>query len=377
MAGPRSLRQLLYAVQALSTDFELSRMLLRITQSAIDLVDARYGALGVLDDAGVQLAEFITVGFDDDVRHAIGDLPKGHGILGLLIHDAKPIRLPNLTEHPQSFGFPPGHPPMTSFLGVPIRVRDEVFGNLYLTDKRSAEVFTDIDEELIVGLAAAAGIAIENARLQNRFHELALAEDRERIARDLHDTVIQRLFATGMSLQSAAALVRTDPTTVAHRIERAVADLDVTIKEVRTAIFAIAHSTEQSSGLRAQVLSVVRDAAPALGFEPRLLFDGPIDSTIDATTAEAVTASLRELLSNVAKHADATTVDVTLSVSDKLVLEVIDNGRGIPDALPATGNGVANITARAQRLGGSAHHRRAASGGTIATWQVPLPSGDR
>src|SRR3954462_7359047 len=167
-------------------------MLDRIIRAAVDLVDARYGALGVLDETGTRLAQFITVGIDDEARARIGNVPEGHGILGLLIVEPTPIRLPDLREHPDSFGFPPNHPPMRSFLGVPIRVRDTVFGNLYLTDKRTAEVFSDVDEELVVGLAAAAGVAIENARLHSRLGELALVDDRERIARDLHDTVIQR-----------------------------------------------------------------------------------------------------------------------------------------------------------------------------------------
>src|SRR5688572_25609248 len=110
-------------------------MLRRIVETAVGLVDATYGALGVLDDTGTRLSQFITVGIDEEGRRVIGDLPEGHGILGLLIVDAKPLRLPDLTEHPDSFGFPSNHPPMTSFLGVPIRLRDEVFGNLYLTDK--------------------------------------------------------------------------------------------------------------------------------------------------------------------------------------------------------------------------------------------------
>src|SRR5262245_3469162 len=201
-------------------------MLLRIVESSVELVDARFGALGVLDETHTRLAQFITVGIDAARRQAIGDLPEGHGILGLLILDARPLRLPDLRRHPDSYGFPPNHPPMTTFLGVPIRVRDEVFGNLYLTDKRSGGEFTSADEELVVGLAAAAGVAIENARLHARVHELALVQDRERIARDLHDTVIQRLFATGMSLQGTARLVRTDPDAAVERIEGAVDDLD-------------------------------------------------------------------------------------------------------------------------------------------------------
>src|SRR5215203_2136867 len=239
LAGPRSLRQLLDAVLTVGSDLDLPAMLERIVQAAVDLVDARYGALGVLDDTRTRLAQFVTVGLDDETYNAIGHLPEGHGILGLLIVDPKPIRLPDLHEHPDSFGFPPHHPPMRSFLGVPIRVRDKVFGNLYLTDKASAEVFTDVDEELCVGLAAAAGVAIENARLHTRVQELALVEDRERIARDLHDTVVQRLFATGMALQGSARLVHSDPDAAVDRIEGAVDDLDLTVKHIRTAIFGL------------------------------------------------------------------------------------------------------------------------------------------
>src|SRR5262249_52393234 len=158
-----------------------------------------------------RLEDFITVGIDESTHRLIGDLPEGQGVLGLLIVDAQPIRLPDIKKHPNSYGFPPNHPPMTSFLGVPIRVRGEVFGNLYLTEKTSDPEFPEVDEELRVGLAAAAGVAIENARLHNRVQELAVVEDRERIARDLHDTVIQRLFATGLALQATARMARSDP----------------------------------------------------------------------------------------------------------------------------------------------------------------------
>lgn len=167
------MRRLLDAVLTIGSELELPAMLRRIVESAVDLTDARFGALGVLDDAGERLSQFITVGIDDDAHRAIGDLPKGHGILGVLIIDAKPLRLPDLTEHPDSYGFPPHHPPMRSFLGVPIRLRDQVYGNLYLTDKQSGEVFTDIDQELMVALAAAAGVAIDNARLHDRIREIA------------------------------------------------------------------------------------------------------------------------------------------------------------------------------------------------------------
>ena len=164
-AGPRSLRQLLDAVLSVGSDLDLDAILRRIVEAAVTLVDARYGALGVLDESRTGLAQFIPVGIDDETQKAIGPLPKGLGILGLLIADARPLRLADIRDHPGSAGFPANHPPMSSFLGVPITVHGEVFGNLYLTDKTSAEVFTDVDEELVLGLAAAAGIAIQNARL--------------------------------------------------------------------------------------------------------------------------------------------------------------------------------------------------------------------
>jgi signal transduction histidine kinase len=372
LAGPQSLRQLLDAVQTLASDLDLPNMLRRIVQSAVDLVDARYGALGVLDESGTWLAQFITVGLDEAGRRAIGNLPEGHGILGLLIHDAKPLRLPDLSEHPNSSGFPPNHPPMRSFLGVPIRVRDEVFGNLYLTDKRSAEVFTDIDEELVVGLASAAGVAIDNARLTNQVLDIALLQDRERIARDLHDTVIQRLFATGMSLQTAIGLTRSDPSNAAARINAAIDDLDLTIKEIRTAIFGLEQASARRAGLRGDVLAVLHDSAASLGFEPRLILDGPIDSAVPADVADAILATVREALSNVAKHAAATVVDVEVSVADAVVLRVCDNGSGMPAKRHAGGHGLANMEERALRLGGDFDATRGPTKGTIITWRAPL-----
>lgn len=348
-------------------------MLQRITQAAVDLVDARYGALGVLDPTGTRLSEFITVGLDDEQRRRIGELPEGHGILGHLIVDAVPLRLPDLTEHPNSFGFPPGHPPMRSFLGVPIRVRDTVFGNLYLTDKTTAEVFTDVDEELVVGLAGAAGIAIENARLSERVRELALAEDRERIARDLHDSVIQRLFATGMSLQTTNRLVVADPPMAQERIERAVDDLDVTIREIRTAIFGLEQRRTSSTGLRAALLAIARESAGAIGAEPRLTLAGPMDTLVPAPIADAVLAVVREALSNVARHAAAGTVEVEVAVDRDVAVRIHDDGVGLaPDR--SDGNGLRNLRERAVRLGGAATITSGASGGTTVEWCVPLPT---
>jgi signal transduction histidine kinase len=367
-AGPRSLRQLLDAVMTVGSNLDLPSVLHHIIGSAVSLVDARYGALGVLDETGTGLSQFITVGLDEDARRAIGSLPKGHGILGLLILEPKPIRLPDLHEHPDSYGFPPNHPPMKSFLGVPIRVRDQVFGNLYLTDKTSAEVFTDIDEELVVALAAAAGIAIENARLHLRVRELALLEDRERIARDLHDTVIQRLFATGLRLQGAARLAERPE--LAERITQAVDDLDLTVKHIRTAIFGLEASRRAAGGLRHRVLALCAEAAGALGFDPHVLFDGPVDNSPEDAAIELL-AVLREALANVARHAQAARVDVDVVADSDLTLRVVDDGRGLPEERRAAGRGLRNMDARASALGGTMVARSGSPAGTILEWRVP------
>lgn len=159
---------LLDAVVAVSADLELADVLARIVRSACALVGARYGALGVLGPDREHLIEFVTHGISDHERLLIGDLPRGHGILGLLIRDPKPRRISDIGSHPESYGFPPHHPPMGSFLGTPVRVRDEVFGNLYLTEKEDRKEFSEGDEAMVVALAAAAGVAIENARLYQR-----------------------------------------------------------------------------------------------------------------------------------------------------------------------------------------------------------------
>jgi signal transduction histidine kinase len=369
---PTGLRHLLDAVLTVGSDLDLPSMLRRIVASAVGLVDATYGALGVLDDTGTRLSQFITVGIDDETHARIGNLPEGHGILGLLIVDAKPLRLTDLREHPDSYGFPDHHPPMCSFLGVPIRVRDEVFGNLYLTDKRGSDTFSDLDEELVVALAAAAGVAIENARLQTRLHDMALVQDRERIARDLHDTVIQRLFATGMSLQGTTRLVHGDPDAAAERIEAAVDDLDLTVKHIRTAIFGLEQGRDGREGLRDRIIGLTRDATGPLGFEPRVLLDGPVDTRLSERTGEELLATLREALSNVARHARAHHVDVEVTVTrEDVTLRVADDGQGLPEGDVPQGNGLRNMTTRARRLGGALDLQSDANGTTLE-WRAPV-----
>ena len=349
---PRSFRQLLDAVITIGADLDLLTVLQHIVDAATSLADARYGALGVLDPTRTFLTDFLTVGVDEETRADIGELPKGHGILGLLIADPRPLRLPDLRAHPDSFGFPPGHPPMRSFLGVTVTVRGAVFGNLYLTDKRSDDAFSEADEELLVGFATAAGIAIDNARLHASLSELALVQDRERIAMDLHDTVIQQLFAVGLSLQAMLRRVKDPDLTM--RVETAVQDLDNTIKQIRTTIFDL-DAPARSGGVRERLLALVaevRHCPP--GRLRRWSSKARSRSVVDEAMADELVTVLREALSNVARHARASRIEVTLTVDDATVsLTIEDDGDGPPPpSATSAGNGLRNLASRAERLGG-------------------------
>ena len=537
------MRGLLAAVVAIGSGLDLESTLRRIVEAAVELVDATYGALGVIGDDR-RLAEFIPVGLSQDEIGRIHHWPEGRGLLGLLIDDPRPLRLPDIHAHPASSGFPDGHPPMRSFLGVPVRVRDVVFGNLYLTGKRGGGEFTEDDEAVLIALGAAAGVAVENARLYEaarrqqrwiqasaevttrllsgsepgevladitrqalelsgadlaalalpeedgrrltityaagdgaaatrglvlptgqslsgrvlatgervmsedfaaderasaaargamshigpavifplgapgnvrgvltvgRRHgaaplpsdqvdvvasfaaqagvalelaasradaaQLSLFEDRERIAHDLHDLVIQRLYATGMSLQGTMPMI-TRPE-VASRITHAVDAMDETIKDIRTTIFALqTPDTPDGPDLRGDIVALVEEMADMLGFTPSLRLGAGLAAGLDPEVAEQVLATLREALSNAARHADAGQVDVTVDVDPDgmLAVQVTDDGTGIP--ADGRRSGLRNLDRRAEKLGGELRLEPASPGaarpGTRLEWRVPL-----
>lgn len=359
------LQQLLDAMLSIGSDLSLPKVLQRVIDSACHLVDAKYGALGVMDDHG-ELTELVTIGMDDAAHESIGRLPEFNGLLGQLISDPRPLRLPDLSEHPMAQGLPAGHPQMTTFLGVPVRGRDAV-GSLYMCDKLSADEFTEEDERLAVALAAASGVAIDNAQLQARLEHVAVLEDRERIARELHDKVIQRLFAAGMSLQTTLPL--TARPEVTDRITRAVEEIDETIRDIRRTIFEL--EARARRGLRVDIFAQTDAARGALGFTPELRLEGPIDTAVSEPTADHLLATLREALSNVVQHAQATALDVVVEARDDLLLRVVDNGAGFADRVQP-GNGLRNMERRALEQGGTMSVQRAERGGTIVEWRVPL-----
>jgi signal transduction histidine kinase len=365
---PVKLRRLVEAMLMMEGELSLPIVLRHLVGEACSLVDARYGALGVLSENGTTLDQFLTVGLEPDEEFAIGPRPSGRGVLGTLIIEAKPLRLANLSQSPDSYGFPSGHPPMTSFLGVPVRVRGEVYGNLYLTDKNGATEFSAEDEATAVTLAMAAGIAIENARLHGVARDHTLTEDRDRIARDLHDTVIQRLFAVGLSLQGTARLV--DRPEVASRIGDAINKLDETIRHLRTAIFNLEMTINQD-GFRRMVFDLLHELTPVIGAVPHVTFTGLVDTAVSGSIADHALATLREALTNVGRHAAATHVAVTVAAGDELRLVVVDDGRGMAVA-GADGRGLKNMRTRAERLGGSLELGTSREGGTRLIWCIPL-----
>ncbi len=366
---PAQLRRLLDAVLLIESDLSLPVVLRRIVEVACDLVHARYGALGVIDAKGETLSDFVAVGIDDETAAAIGDPPRGLGILGLLLHDPTALRLADLNIHAERHGFPPGHPPMTSFLGVPVSVRGAVYGNLYLTDKQGAPAFEEEDEQLLTALAKAAGIAIDNARMHARMSDFAVIAERERIARDLHDTVIQRLFATGLALQATVRLAQPEP---AARILTAIDDLDDTIRQIRTTIFALEGPTP-GVGVRDRLVDLAAEMTRALGFAPAIAFNGPIDAAVTDGVDDHLVATLREALSNVARHARASAVQVSVTVADDAVtLRVADNGVGLPETRTGEGRGLTNMERRAVDLGGTMTAASGPATGTIVVWSVPL-----
>jgi signal transduction histidine kinase len=366
---PLKLRRVLEAVLLIERDLELPALLRHVVEEAASMTGARYAALGVLNDDKTALDQFITVGLGADDEAQIGALPTGKGVLGLFVTDPQPLRLARLGDHSDSYGFPPGHPPMTSFLGVAVKVRDEVYGNLYLTNKIGAAEFSQDDEVLVQALAMAAGVGIENARLHQQVQVAAVYEDRDRLARDLHDHVIQRLFGVGLNLQGLAMRATGG---ISDGLQKQVNEVDEIITEVRATIYALGMGGS-SRGVRDDVIALVRELRDTVGFELGVSFDGAVNTAVSEKVAEHLMATIREAVTNIERHAHATEATIALSANDgHCQLRVADNGRGLDGNGRDGGLGLTNMRRRAEKLNGEFDLMSAPTGGTVLMWRVPF-----
>lgn len=361
---------LIQAGITLASELSLPTILQKIVDLACDVADARYGALGVLGPDGT-IEQFVTRGVTDEERRAIGHLPRGRGILGALIADARPLRLDRIADDPRSVGFPPNHPPMTTFLGVPIKVRDRVYGNLYLTERVGGGSFEEDDERAVVTLAAQAGVAIESARHREELERLAVLEDRERIARELHDGVVQSLFAVGLSLQAAGSMAA-DPETIEAKLGDAVEHIDRVIRDLRNYIFGLGAGgtadRELGRGLEdlADEFRRGSDVTIAVRIEPEAV------SRLAPVAADVLQVA-REAVSNAARHGDTETLSISLVRDGSAsVLEVDDDGVGFdPAAVEGRGRGLANLRSRAEGMGATLDLDTAPGRGTAVRLRVP------
>ncbi len=374
------------ATRAIAAELDIDRVLGLIVDRVRELVGARFAALGLSDGRG-RIEHFITSGVDPQRRAEIGSVPRGHGLLGLVIRDGQTIRASDIAEHPAHYGFPPHHPHMTSFLGAPIIVKGRSVGNLYLSDKPGGEPFTDDDERLVEMFAVHAGIAIDNARLHDQVQRMAIVEERERIGKDLHDGIIQAIYAVGLSLEDVPELVEDDEGRLdaVARVDRAIDALNLVIADIRSYILRlrpmIGGEEDPVEGLArlAEELGIhaVIDLETDLEGGAEMLRSLPPDRRSD------ILFIVREALSNVARHSGASQAAVVLALDEgDLVVCVEDNGRGFDPALvpgPDTlgrHQGLSNMRDRAIGMGGTFAIERPDGAGTRIIVRVPASSGD-
>ncbi|HEC23451.1 MAG TPA: GAF domain-containing protein [Chloroflexi bacterium] len=375
---PEALDAIHEAALTITSELSLPIVLNRIVALARELVQARYAALGIPDPSSRHLVQFVTSGLTEEQIRKIGRLPEGKGLLGELLRpDAEPIRIPNISEDPRSAGFCEHHPHMTSFLGVPIRWRGKLLGNLYLADKVGAAEFSEYDQVIIETLAAYAAVAIENARLYQRVQRLAILEERERIGMDLHDGIIQSIYAVGLTLEHAAYLLDDEEVMNAReRLREAIDGLNTIIKDIRNYILDLRPERFQGHDLFGALRALTNEFQTNTLADVSLIYDGEINGRLSERVAVVAFHIIQEALANAAKHAAATHVDVRLELQDgeELVVGVRDNGRGFsPDRVAhPLGHGLSNMEMRALAIGGRVEIESAPGEGTQVRAYLPI-----
>lgn len=371
------------ATRAVSAELDIDRVLQVIVDRVRDLVGAKFAALGVADGQG-RIERFMASGVTPGQRGRIGSVPHGMGLLGRIIREGRTLRVEDIRQDPTAYGFPPHHPVMTSFLGAPIWVKGHSVGNLYLSDKESGDPFTEDDEHLVEMFAAHAGIAIENARLHDLVQRLAVVEERERIGKDLHDGIIQAIYAVGLSLEDVPELVEDAAGRVeaVARVDRAIDSLNLVIADIRSYILRLRPTlagpedpVEALARLGQELgMNAVIDLETDLEGGAALLRSWPPDRAADLLFIA------REALSNVARHSGATRTSMGLTEEDgDLVLRIEDNGRGF-DPAQQTGpdelghhQGLGNMRDRAVGMRGTLTIDRPGGIGTRIIVRVPPP----
>ncbi len=375
IAQIRRLRALNQAGLALSAELETETLLHKIAELARIVGDAKYAALGTFDEHGV-VTRFYTAGISDEVHKQIGPLPVGKGILGLLPREGRPIRMRDLHEHPASVGFPPHHPPMKSFLGVPIRWRGESVGNLYLTEKQGGDEFTVEDEEALLALAAQAAIAIENARLYAQTSQMSVLEERHRIGMDLHDGAIQSLYGLGLLIEDASSQVDTAPQDVKVQLGRAVDRLNAAIADLRNYVLGLRPIRGSDRPLRESLPTLAAQIGTNALLSVDVTVEPSAEASLDPAAREAVFYVAADALGNVARHARARHAGLSLRrENDMVVLDVIDDGVGYDPASSVGGLGLRNMRERAFNAGARLDVTSKPGAGTRLHMRIPARTG--
>ncbi len=363
-ADVSGLTPLISSAAAVEGDADLGRVLHTLASQAIAATGARYAAIGVIGEHGA-LSEFIYDGIEPALARRIGHPPSGKGVLGTVIKERSTIVLDEITSHPDSVGFPANHPPMHSFLGVPVMVGDEAFGNLYLAEKEGG--FNERDIDVAEALSRIAGSAVQTARLNTRLRRVAVVEDRQRIARDLHDSVIQDLFAIGLGLQAVAA--KLDDDEVVETLDKSIDTLDGAVNALRGYIFELKETTRITVGLDERLQQMVARMGATYPAHVELTVEGSVGEDWD----DEVLMLATEALSNALRHSRSDHVDVHLIGGEQeLVLRIVDDGVGFERGSERNGMGLANMQARAKALGGGLLVKTEPGGGTTVEARIPV-----
>lgn len=368
----RQLAALHQAALAISGEVALDKVLQQIVDSVRELIGAQYAALGVPNAQGF-FETFVYSGLSREEATRIPHVPKGLGLLGALIRDKRPIRISNIADYPLAVGFPPGHTPMWSFLGVPILAGEESLGNLYLTNKAGTADFTADDQEIVEMLAAHAAIAIQNARLYEQIGRLAIIEERTRIGMDLHDGVIQSIYAVGLTLESTRLAMTDNPAEADHLLEVSIQGLNDTIRDIRNFILDLRPHRFQGN-LNEGVARLVREFQANTMVNVQLEIPKNVTEGVSPTVARTIFLTTQEALANVARHARAKEVHIRLkATSSAVLLTITDNGRGFNMTKQThVGHGLSNMRARAEELGGSFHLHSSVGHGTTLSLTLPI-----